>query len=223
MSRKNYTDCTIILDRSGSMKDIKPGTVIGVNSFIKEQKETPGDGCWTLIQFDDQYEVHYAGVPQEKVQLLNDATYQPRGGTALIDAVCRAIHETIARLAGLSEEDYPSGVVFVIMTDGKENASRAYKKADMSALISGQKEKYNWQFLFLGANQDAVSEAAAYGIKTDGVMNFAYNNRGSEAVLRCASAGMRDWKLDGNQSAKELLLSASPDDENISKNAILPT
>lgn len=222
MSRQNYTDCTLILDRSGSMESIKPGTVMGVNAFIKEQKETPGDGCWTLIQFDNEYEVHYAGIPQEQVPLLNDATYQPRGGTALIDAVCRAIHETIARLAGLSEEEYPSGVVFVIMTDGQENASRAYKKADMNALIRTQNEKYNWQFVFLGANQDAVPEAAQYGIKGDGVMNYRATNTGSATALACASAGVRAWKLDGNQSAEGLLLSADPDNKELSKAAIPP-
>jgi hypothetical protein len=222
--REKYFDTTIILDRSGSMASIKSGTISGINAFIKEQKEVPGDGCWTMIQFDDKYEVHYAGTPQSQVPLLNDATYQPRGNTALIDAVCRAIHETISRLADLPEEEYPSGVIFVIMTDGIENWSRIYKKSDMAALIKAQNEKYNWQFIFLGANQDSIPEAAQYGIKADGVMNYAHTPTGSDAVLRCASAGVVMWKNAVN--AGEQLTSGGivleADDKELSKDAITP-
>ena len=227
MPRQNFTEIVVVLDKSPSMEVIRTGTIAGMNAFIKEQQDTPGDGCWTLIQFDGphSYAVTYQAIPQEKVLPFTEATYRPGGsGTALIDAVCRAIHETSSRLAGLKEEDYPSGVLFVIMTDGEENSSRTYTRDDMNKLIADHKEKYRWQFAFLGANQDAVAEARKYGTGAAGAMNYAYNNAGAEAVLRCASAGakkMREELTSGNLMAS-FGIEAAPDDKLISKQAILP-
>jgi hypothetical protein len=220
MPRNNFTDITIILDRSGSMSAIRDGTINGINGFIEEQRGVPGDGFWTLVQFDHEYEVVYSQISQEQVRLLKRETFQPRGNTALIDAVCRTIHETIARLAGLPDEEYPSGVMFVIMTDGLENASRTFRREDLKKLIERQENEFNWQFVFLGANQDAIAEGAKYGIHQN-AMNYDYTDAGTARALGAVCMGTRAWKLDGNQSAAKLFVPPVPD-VNINVNASLP-
>lgn len=204
LSLQNYTDVTIVLDRSGSMADIVSATIEGVNSFIADQRKVPGDGCWSLIQFDNLYETVYSAVPQDHVPLLTRETFRPRGGTALIDAACRAIDDTGARLRNTPEHLRPSKVLVVIMTDGEENCSQHFHKHHLAERITHQRDKYGWEFLFLGANQDAINTAAGYGIKS--AFTYQANAIGTKRAFEKTSVATRSFKTDGNESADNLFI-----------------
>lgn len=166
----HLTDITLVVDRSGSMEAIRADAEGGVNTFLTDQAALPGEALVTLVQFDTHYEFVHRGVPVEQVP-----RYQlvPRGGTALLDAVGRAINETGERLSKMSEADRPGLVVFVVMTDGEENSSQEFSKAQIKKMIEHQQTVYNWQFTFLGANQDAFAEAGSIGMTAAGTANFA--------------------------------------------------
>ncbi len=163
------TDITFVVDRSGSMESIRSDAEGGINSFLVQQKALPGKAVLTLVQFDTEYEFVHNGVPLGKV-----GYYQlvPRGSTALLDAMGRAIKETGERLAKMPEAARPGLVIFVVMTDGMENASVEYSKAKVNEMVRHQQEAYNWKFTFLGANQDAMAEAKDLGIDQDGAAEF---------------------------------------------------
>lgn len=168
--RSDLTDITLVIDRSGSMEAIREDAEGGVNAFVREQAKQPGEALLTLVQFDTQYEFVHEGVPVQQVPAYRLA---PRGRTALLDAVGRAINETGERLAKMAEADRPGLVIFVIVTDGEENASAEFSKAQIKAKIDHQQSQYKWQFTFLGANQDAFAEAGGMGIDACGVANYA--------------------------------------------------
>jgi uncharacterized protein YegL len=168
--KADLTDITLVVDRSGSMEAIRSDAEGGVNAFVAEQVKQPGEALLTLVQFDTEYEFLHRGVP---VQQVPPYELVPRGMTALLDAVGRAINETGERLAKMKEEDRPGLVVFVVMTDGQENSSKEFSKDQIKQLITQQQTKYQWHFTFLGANQDAFAEAGALGIVAAGAANFA--------------------------------------------------
>lgn len=170
--KTDLTDITLVVDRSGSMQDIRSDAEGGVNAFIENQGQEPGEASLTLVQFDTEYEFLHSGVPIKEVPKYS---LVPRGGTALLDAVGRAINETGDRLAKLDEAERPGLVVFVVMTDGQENSSQEFSKSRIKEMIQHQQQKYGWQFTFLGADQDAFVEAEAMGIDTPGTANFAKN------------------------------------------------
>ena len=155
------TDITLVVDRSGSMSSIRSDAEGGVNEFIKSQAKLPGEATLSLIQFDTEYQFVHRGVPIDKVRPYK---LKPRGATALLDAVGRAINDAGARLARMNPDDRPGLVVFVIMTDGMENSSVEFTKSKIKDMIEHQESKYNWQFVFLGADQDVFAEAESIGI-----------------------------------------------------------
>jgi hypothetical protein len=185
---KQAADITIILDRSGSMESIASDVVGGFNHFIAAQRAQPGDCRLTLVQFDDQYEVVYAEQPVADAPLLTSGTFQPRGTTALLDAVGRTIDATGHRLRGLPETDRPDRVLMVIITDGLENASTRYTRARVFEMISTQRDVYRWGFLFLAGNQDAIQEGGHIGIAPQAAMTFAADG----ASYRRATLAMSD-------------------------------
>ncbi len=168
--RTDLTDITMVIDRSGSMESIRSDAEGGINAFINQQKVEPGEALLTLVQFDTEYEFVHSGVPIKQVTAF---TLLPRGSTALLDAVGRAINETGARLAAMNETDRPGLVVFVIVTDGQENSSREFKRKKIREMIQHQQSAYKWQFTFLAANQDAFAEGASMGIAQDGIAAYA--------------------------------------------------
>ena len=168
--RSDLTDITLVVDRSGSMEQVREDAEGGVNSFIAQQAKEPGEALLTLVQFDTEYEFLHKGVPISQVPKYE---LVPRGMTALLDAVGRAINETGERLAKMDEGDRPGLVVFVVMTDGLENSSKEFSKATIKEMIQRQQRQYNWHFTFLGANQDAFAEAGGMGIYAAGVANCA--------------------------------------------------
>lgn len=182
MTNANYTHITFILDRSGSMSSIRQDVIGGFNSFVEDQKKGDGKCTFTLVKFDNEYEVSYNGTEVALVQPLNSTTYVPRGTTALLDAIGRGITETGAFLAKMSEEDRPLHVIFVIQTDGAENASVEYTHEKIKEMISHQTDKYSWKFVYLGADQDAFAMAHTYGINAGNTMAYANSSNGNTAV-----------------------------------------
>lgn len=170
MTREDLTDITMILDRSGSMMRIKTDTEGGFNAFIKEQRAVAGEARVSLVQFDDQYEEVYSGVLVGSVPPVD---LQPRGSTALLDAVGKTVVTTGERLAGMGEEDRPGHVVVVILTDGLENASHEWSREKVFELIKEQQEKYAWTFVFLGSNQDAIKVGAGIGVPMDYAVTYS--------------------------------------------------
>lgn len=195
------TDITIILDRSGSMACIKADTIGGVNTFIEEQKKVAGEATFTLVQFDNHYDVVHDALPMSKVPLLTDETFAPRGSTALLDAMGKTINTIKSRISLLPEEEKPEEVIVVVVTDGQENASREFNKSAVFELIEGLTNVDKWNFVFLGANQDAIAEAAQFGVKGTHAMTYGTSGQHVNTMysklsnnvkrVRCASGGTR--------------------------------
>ena len=167
---------------------IKNDAIGGFNSFLEEQKKLPREATLTLIQFNTDYSVIHENKPLSDVNPISDKDYIPMGSTALLDAVGKTVDSTGRRLANTPEENRPEKVIVAILTDGQENASRSYDLSKISDMISHQKEKYSWEFIFLGANQDAFSEAAKIGIDSKDTINFAASSDG----IRTAYSNMSD-------------------------------
>ncbi len=181
--KENYTDINIVLDRSGSMESVKSDTIGGFNSFLSQQKSVDGEATITLVQFDDIYETVYKAVPLSDAKSLNNDTFVPRGMTALLDAIGRTILEAGNRLASLNEDQRPDKVIFVILTDGQENSSREYDKHRINEMIQHQRDVYKWEFIFLGANQDAISTADSMGIAQANALTYAANAVGTQKAF----------------------------------------
>ena len=201
--QEDYTHITAVLDRSGSMATINKATVDGFNTFLESQKKEKGKATLTLIGFDDRYEVWRDFLPIQQVDPLVDLG--PRGWTALHDAMGKAITETGAALESLPISERPAKVLVLIMTDGMENASKEFNADSVSKLVSHQKEKYLWEFTYIGANQDAILTAKSLGIGPQAAMNYAANSQATAntfknltrgtSTLRAASANMRGKSL----------------------------
>ncbi len=173
------TELVFILDRSGSMSGLESDTIGGFNAMIEKQKKEPGACLVSTVLFDDQCQVVHDRTPLEKVPALTDREYYVRGCTALLDAVGGAIHHIGNVHKYARPEDRPEKTLFVITTDGLENASRVYDYARVRAMIQRQKERYGWEFLFLGANIDAAAEAARFGISADKAVRYQSDRVGT--------------------------------------------
>lgn len=173
MTRSDLTHLYFLLDRSGSMQSIKTDTEGGFAAFVAEQRSAAGECRVTLAQFDNQYEVVYADKPVADVPPLQ---LEPRGSTALLDAMGRLITDSGAALAALAEDERPGSVVVAIMTDGLENASREWTHPAIKSLVEQQSADYDWQFLYLGADQDAVEVGAGLGVSRDHAMTYGRGN-----------------------------------------------
>jgi uncharacterized protein YegL len=199
--KPDLTDITLVVDRSGSMAQVREDAEGGVNTFISEQAKQPGEALLTLVQFDTEYEFLHKGVPVSQVPKYE---LVPRGMTALLDAVGRAINETGERLSKMAEEDRPSLVIFVVMTDGEENSSKEFSKAQIKEMIQHQQDAYNWHFTFLGANQDAFAEAGGLGIHVAGVAAFSSDKiAGTYKALGSKVARMRTQAREGKTVSNE--------------------
>ena len=164
--KTNYTHLILVLDASGSMLHLQDATIEGINSLVEKQQAEPGELTTALYTFNQ-------GVREvQKFETLNRMNYCPSGSTALLDAVCIAIHNEGKTLAAKKEADRPDKVVVVVDTDGEENASSRYKLEDLQALVEQQKAQYNWQFVFLGANIDAFAEGSKYGFALNSTMQY---------------------------------------------------
>lgn len=206
--RENLTEIVFILDRSGSMSGLESDTIGGFNSMIAKQQKEEGEAIVSTVLFDDETDVIHDRVAIGDVKKLTEEDYYVRGCTALLDAVGGAIHHIGNVHKYAREEDRPAKTLFVITTDGLENASRYYSFKDVKKLIKRQQEKYNWEFLFLGANIDAIEVAGNMGISRDRAANYncdeigtALNYQVLEAavtrVRKCKAADMAMTFADG--------------------------
>ena len=180
--KKNLTEVVFILDRSGSMAGLEADTIGGFNAMIEKQRGEPGEAVISTVLFDNETEVIHDRVSLDRVPALTEKEYDVRGCTALLDAVGGAIHHIGNVHKYAREEDRPEKTLFVITTDGMENASRRYTYDKVKAMIERQRERYGWEFLFLGANIDAAREAARFGIRADCAADYHADSIGTEAV-----------------------------------------
>ena len=185
--KKNLTELVFILDRSGSMAGLEKDTIGGFNAMIEKQKGEPGEAFVSTVLFDNLSEVIHDRVKLEKVPKLTEKEYYVRGCTALLDAVGGAIHHIGNVHKYAREEDRPEKTLFVITTDGMENASRRYNYGRVKEMIRRQKEQFGWEFLFLGANIDAAREAARFGIDADRAANYHADHTGTAVIYEAVS------------------------------------
>ncbi|MBR2123157.1 MAG: VWA domain-containing protein [Lachnospiraceae bacterium] len=177
--KKGLTELVFILDRSGSMSGLEADTIGGFNSLIEKQKKEEGEALVSVVLFDDVSEVIYDRMDIRKVESMNDRQYYVRGCTALLDAVGGAIHHIGNVHKYAREEDVPEKTLFIITTDGMENASCSYSYDMVRQMIEHEKEKYQWEFMFLGANIDAVREAGRFGIAANRAVRYEHDGMGT--------------------------------------------
>ena len=207
--KKGLTEIVFILDRSGSMRGLEADTIGGFNSLIDRQKKEEGEVYISTVLFDHESKVLHDRMPLEKIRPMTEEEYFVGGSTALLDAVGSAIHHigNVHKYARV--EDRPEKTLFVITTDGQENASTHYTYDKVKKMVERQKERYGWEFLFLGANIDAAKEAGRFGIGADRSTNFVNDARGTEVNYRalnraiskmrcadvaCCAEALGDWK-----------------------------
>ena len=208
--KKGLTEIVFILDRSGSMRGLEADTIGGFNSLIERQKKEEGEVYISTVLFDNEAKVLHDRVPLDKIRPMTEEDYFVGGCTALLDAMGDAIHHIGNVHKYAREEDCPEKTLFVITTDGQENASSRYTYGKVKEMVERQKERFGWEFLFLGANIDAAKEAGRFGIGADRTANYVCDAKGTEvnykalnkaisrvrsceSVAFCASA-LSDWK-----------------------------
>ena len=185
--KKGLTEIVFILDRSGSMGGLELDTIGGYNSLIRKQKNEEGEAIVSTVLFDDQTEVIHDRVSLDRIKPMTEAEYYVRGCTALLDAVGGAIHHIGNVHKYARKEDVPEKTLFIITTDGMENASRRYTYEKVKHMIERQKAKFGWEFLFLGANIDAIEEARRFGIQADRAVNYNCDSEGTAVNYKALS------------------------------------
>ena len=202
---KNLTEIVFILDRSGSMAGLEADTIGGFNAMVEKQKKEPGEAFLSAFLFNQESAVIYDRVDIRKVEPMTDRQYSVGGTTALLDAIGGAVHHIANVHKYAREEDRPGKTVFVITTDGMENASRRYSYLEVQRMVKHEQEKYGWEFLFLGANMDAIAAARSFGIREDRAVRYAPDSIGTSlnfTVAAQAISGLRKGKgIDADWSA----------------------
>ncbi|WP_396626082.1 VWA domain-containing protein [Luteitalea sp.] len=207
------TDITVVLDRSGSMESIASDIVGGLNAFVQKQKDGEGEAHFTLVQFDDQYEVVHFRVPIVEVPALTRRTYVPRGSTALLDAIGRTINEISARVDRMHTEERPDQIVFAVATDGEENASHEFTKRQIFSMIRQREKpgagdpsaKPTWEFVFLGANQDAIQEGGQMGFQASRAVDFDADAGGVYAAMSVMAAKVSAKRARGHLASMDFV------------------
>ena len=204
--KKGLTEIVFILDRSGSMSGLEADTIGGYNSLIQKQKKEEGEAYISTVLFDDVSEVLYDRVPLSDIGLMTDKEYYVRGCTALLDAIGGAIHHIGNVHKYAREEDRPEKTLFIITTDGQENSSKNYTYDKVKRMVERQKEKFGWEFLFLGANIDAVAEAKKFGIREDRAANYHCDPEGTAVNFKALNMAIGTFRSceDASQMSEKL-------------------
>lgn len=194
--KHGYTHISVILDRTGSMEVIRDDTIGGFNAFLKEQKAQPGTATLTLTQFDSQdpYEVLCSFKPISEVKELTRETYIPRACTPLLDAMGRGIIDLESRISRMKKSERPSRVVFTVVTDGQENASREFSKQQIVEMIGKHQDNDGWQFVFLSSDLDSIDDAMAYGVLQDRSLRLAKSGRGMRQAWTSVSSRVAELR-----------------------------
>ena len=211
--KKDLVELVFILDRSGSMSGLEQETIAGFNRLIQQQKEVQGEALVSTVLFDDRFEVLHNRVSIQKIENMTSKDYYVRGSTALLDAIGRSILKIRNVHKALEEAQRPEKTVFFITTDGMENASVEFNYEHLNEYIQLQKEKYGWEFIFIGANIDAIGTAKKFGIEADRAVNYRSDKRGTNLnykVMNETITNLRqhksidpDWKKDIDADFKE--------------------
>jgi uncharacterized protein YegL len=195
--KKGLTELVFILDKSGSMGGLESDTIGGYNSMLAKQQAVEGEAHVTTVLFDNNYELLHDRIDIKAVKPITEKEYQVGGSTALLDAIGRTIHK-IGNAQKNTAEDYRAEkVMFVIITDGEENASREYTSDKVKAQIERQKSRCGWEFIFLGANIDAVETAARFGISRDMALDYVPDSKGTEINFKAMSAAVMSFRESG--------------------------
>lgn len=199
MPKKDLTAICAVIDGSSSMEVIRPGVISGFNEFLDAQKKDPGETVFSLIQFSSiGLELTYKKLHDfrniKEIEPLTTESYAPNGATPLLDAMGKAINEFGAQLAAIPEEYRPSKVVFLVITDGEENSSKEFSRLQIKNMTLHQENKYDWKFVYLGANQDSFAESMKIGINRHSTMNYNYSSQGVARGIMTASASISNYK-----------------------------
>ena len=195
--KKGLTEIVFILDRSGSMAGLEADTIGGFNSMLERQKKEEGDAIISTVLFDDKTEILHDRIDLKKVEKMTDREYFVRGCTALLDAVGGAIHHTDKMQRAMPESERPEKTLFIITTDGMENASKEYTYAKVKKMVEKKKRKQHWEFIFMGANIDAIEVAVRYECDEEGTaLNFSVMSKLVSCARSCGSAKMMNAAYD---------------------------
>lgn len=193
--KQDLTEIIVVMDKSGSMGSTRDDAIGGFNTFIGEQKKVDGEAKVTLTMFDTAYNIVHDGIPLQDVPELTGYDYVPGGMTALLDAMGRTIDAVGSRLATTPDEEKPEKVIMVIITDGEENSSTEYTHAMVMDKVNHQRDAYKWEFVFLGANQDAIKAGATIGVKC--AANYAATPDGTRKAYLCAAQAVSNFRTKG--------------------------
>ena len=195
--KKNLSEIVFLLDRSGSMSGLEKDTIGGFNAMIEKQKKEEGEALISTILFDHEMKVLHDRVKVQDVKPISEKDYQVRGCTALLDAMGGAIHHIGNVHKYARNEDVPEHTIFVITTDGMENASSYYSSSKVRTMVERQKEKYGWEFLFLGANMDAIAAAKDFGIEEDKAVEYRNDDIGTRLNYAVMSEAICEFRTKG--------------------------
>lgn len=193
--KKGLTEIVFILDQSGSMSGLEADTIGGYNSFMEKQKKTEGEVVVSTVLFADNSVVVHDRVPLAKIEPMNDRQYCPGGCTALLDAIGGSIHHIGNVHKYAREEDVPEKTIFVITTDGMENSSRIYSYNKVKSMIEREQKQFGWEFLFLGANIDAVEEASKIGIRPERAVRYECDSEGTKVNFDTLAETVREYRI----------------------------
>lgn len=191
---RDFTEIVVVLDKSSSMYSIVGATISSFNEFVDDQSRIGDNANLSLYTFNEEVGKVFVNKPIKEVEKLDNKSYSPSGWTAMNDAIGIAIDELGEKLSKMSESERPNKVVFVIITDGEENKSRIFSTAQIREKIKHQKEKYNWQFLFLGANIDAVKTGDVYAIPANACLNFTHDAAGTSRGMSANSKALWGYR-----------------------------
>lgn len=194
--KQGLTEIICVIDKSGSMDSIKSDAIGAFNSFLKAQKELPGEAKLTLTLFDTDYQIRLNGVDIQSVPDLTPQTFMCGGCTALLDAAGRTIDKVGERLDKTPESERPEKVIMVILTDGQENSSKEYTHEKLMAKINHQRDVYHWEFIFLAANQDAIQAGQSIGIHNN--VNYAATGKGVMRAAACFCSAVSSYRTTGH-------------------------
>lgn len=207
--KDNFTSINVIIDASGSMQHLTHDTIGSFNTFLAEQKIVPGEAVFSLCIFSTNYRLVHDFAVLTSVPELTNKVYSPNGGTALLDAMGATIDSVGARLAAMPEEERPSKVIFLIITDGAENSSKRFNADQIRAKVQHQKDVYSWEFCFMGANIDAIADGTNLGISAQNTLNYAPTASGTKALYSSVSNSMRSYRSSGS-SRSDFFGSSTP-------------